>query len=225
MSTMDIPIKAAINATMDAAHPYYPLDALIPGYEVNSWSVAALLSVFFGACLALFSATYFIAKSTQPRLTRGELATIMWFVLSGAIHIFFEGYYARNYATLGSKQTLVGQMWKEYAFSDSRYLTNNAVVLCVEGVTALFWGPGCLLVAALVVYRHPLRYPTQALVSFGQLYGDVLYFATVAFDHLVLGITYSRPEAFYFWFYFVFMNAIWIVIPGSELLCVPHVCV
>ncbi|KAK3072121.1 hypothetical protein LTR53_007384, partial [Teratosphaeriaceae sp. CCFEE 6253] len=34
------------------------------------------------------------------------------------------------------------------------------------------------------------------------------------FDHNVNGVTYSRPETFYYWFYFVLMNAFWIVIPG-----------
>ena len=152
----------------------------------------------------------------RPRLTKGELITTMWFVLSGAIHMVFEGYYATNFATLGTKQTLIGQLWKEYAFSDSRYLTHNSFVLCMETVTAVFWGPGCLVVAALVVRRHPMRYPLQMIVSMGQFYGDVLYYATSGFDHYWMGITYSRPEAFYFWFYFVLMNFFWIVIPGCK---------
>ena len=50
----------------------------------------------------------------------------------------------------------------------------------------------------------------------GQLYGDVLYYATNAFDHYWYQITYSRPESFYFWGYYVFMNLFWIVIPFGE---------
>lgn len=42
----------------------------------------------------------------------------------------------------------------------------------------------------------------------GQLYGDALYYATSFFDHAVNGISYSRPEALYFWFYFVGCNAV-----------------
>ncbi|KAK1081174.1 hypothetical protein LTR33_004909, partial [Friedmanniomyces endolithicus] len=30
----------------------------------------------------------------------------------------------------------------------------------------------------------------------------------------VNGVTYNRPESFYYWFYFVFMNGFWFVIPG-----------
>jgi cholestenol delta-isomerase len=197
-------------------NPYYPVGSYIANYAANEWSVPALLTVFFGACFLLFTTTYVVAKSTQPHMTGLDLITTMWFVLSGAIHLCFEGYYAVNFATLGSKQTILGQLWKEYAFSDSRYLTNDAFVLCMESVTAFFWGPGCLIVAAMIILKHPMRFPLQLIVSLGQFYGDILYYSTCMFDHYMLGKTYSRPEAFYFWFYFFFMNFIWIVIPGCE---------
>ena len=32
------------------------------------------------------------------------------------------------------------------------------------------------------------------------------------------GFVHSRPEALYFWGYFVLINAIWIVIPGMVML-------
>lgn len=38
---------------------------------------------------------------------------------------------------MGELQTLFGQLWKEYALSDSRYLTQNAFVLCMESITAV----------------------------------------------------------------------------------------
>jgi hypothetical protein len=69
-------------------------------------------------------------------------------------------------------------------------------------------------VAYLITVQHPMRFPLQAVVSLGQIYGDVLYYATSMFDHYYKNLTYCRPEAYYFWFYFFFMNFIWIVIPG-----------
>lgn len=66
----------------------------------------------------------------------------------------------------------------------------------------------------MIATDHPLRYPFQLIVSLGQFYGDVLYYATSMFDHYILDVTYSRPEASYYWGYFVLMNAFWIVIPG-----------
>jgi len=68
----------------------------------------------------------------------------------------------------------------------------------------------------MITAEHPLRHPLQALVSLGQIYGDVLYYATSMFDHYHKGLTYCRPEAYYFWGYYFFMNFIWIVIPGSK---------
>ena len=35
------------------------------------------------------------------------------------------------------KQDLFGQLWKEYSFSDSRYMTSDPFVLCMETVTAV----------------------------------------------------------------------------------------
>lgn len=137
---------------------------------------------------------------------------------------------------MGGLQTLFGQLWKEYALSDSRYLTQNAFVLCMETMTAVSairperalgrsvllifsqvcWGPLSFIIAALITIDHPLRYPLQGIVSLGQIYGLVLYYATSMFDHYFLGVTYSRPEAYYFWGYYFLMNFFWIVIPGSE---------
>lgn len=78
----------------------------------------------------------------------------------------------------------------------------------------VFWGPGSFITAYLISIDHPLRYSFQLIVSLGQFYGDVLYYATSLFDHYILDVVYSRPEAAYYWGYFVLMNAFWIVIPG-----------
>ena len=68
----------------------------------------------------------------------------------------------------------------------------------------------------MIVTESPYRHPVQSLVSIGQIYGDVLYYATNTFDIIFRGVSYSRPEAVYFWFYYVFINAFWIVIPGGK---------
>ena len=68
----------------------------------------------------------------------------------------------------------------------------------------------------MITYEHPLRHPLQALVSLGQIYGDVLYYATSMFDLYFKSLAYCRPEAYYFWGYYFSMNFIWIVIPGSK---------
>lgn len=69
----------------------------------------------------------------------------------------------------------------------------------------------------MITTEHPLRHPFQAMVSLGQIYGDILYYATSMFDLYHKGLNYSRPEPYYFWCYYFFMNFIWIVIPSSEV--------
>lgn len=118
-------------------HPYYPIEAQIAGYLANKWNTLELLLMFSAGCAAIFSVTYAIVKRVRPNLSNGDLATIMWFVLCGCIHSFFEGYFAVNFRSMGGQQDLFGQLWKEYSLSDSRYLTQDAFVLCMETVTAV----------------------------------------------------------------------------------------
>lgn len=68
----------------------------------------------------------------------------------------------------------------------------------------------------MIMVDNPLRHPLQIIVSCGQIYGDILYFGTSLFDHYMASLSYSRPEAFYYWGYYVFLNIIWIFIPGCK---------
>ncbi|MCJ1226885.1 hypothetical protein MMC12_003540 [Toensbergia leucococca] len=198
-------------------HPFYPVEIELVGYLANDWSVPQMLSIFAGGWAVILSATLALVKRHNPNLPGWDKAAILWFVLTGTIHLFFEGYFSLNHAQLGGNLDFFGQLWKEYSLSDSRYLTSDPFVLCMETCTAFFWGPLSFAVALLITSQHPLRHPLQALVSLGQIYGDILYYATSMFDHYHKGLTYCRPEAYYFWGYYFFMNFIWIVIPGSLL--------
>ena len=71
----------------------------------------------------------------QARMTLADSLTL---VAGGTIHFFFEGYFALNHTRMGSAQDLFGQLWKEYALSDSRYLTSDPFVLCMESITAVY---------------------------------------------------------------------------------------
>lgn len=71
-----------------------------------------------------------------------------------------------------------------------------------------------LLTAWYVTVDSPLRYPLQIIVSLGEAYGALLYYATALWDHYAFNISYSRPEAYYFWGYYVMMNFFWIIIPA-----------
>lgn len=135
----------------------------------------------------------------------------------GTLHVCFEGYFVFNHAVLTGKQDLFAQLWKEYARSDSRYLVGDPFVLCAEAITVVVWGPLSYLTAYLIVQSSPWRHPLQSIVSLGHLYGDLLYFSTCFLELYGRNVSYSRPEPLYFWFYFVFLNSIWLVVPSSKL--------
>lgn len=45
-----------------------------------------------------------------------------------------------NHDRMASAQDTIGQLWKEYALSDSRYLTSDTLVLCMETMTVVCFG-------------------------------------------------------------------------------------
>lgn len=54
---------------------------------------------------------------------------------------FPKGYFLLNRATLAASDGLFAQLWKEYALSDSRYLTGDVFTLCVEAITVVSFLP------------------------------------------------------------------------------------
>jgi len=212
-----MPPPPAAAPELEAIHPFFPVGVEIVNFIANDLTVIQLLAAFGTGCALILTTTWLLTTRLAPRLKTMDKMAVLWFCLTGCIHLFFEGYFSYNHTRMGGALDLFGQLWKEYALSDSRYLTSDPFVLCMETITAAFWGPLSFLMMYFIIKSHPCRYPLQAIVSLGQVYGDVLYYATNLFDHYYKSLSYCRPEAYYYWFYFVFMNAIWIVIPGALL--------
>lgn len=130
------------------------------------------------------------------------------------------GYFIKHHASLAGSQSVRAQLWKEYALSDSRYLTSDPFMLCVEGLTVLAHGSLCFLTAATIVYgvglpagSSGLRHILQMVVSTLHLFGVLLYYGTLLFEESVHGTSHCRPEFLYRWVYFAGMNAPWVVVP------------
>ncbi|NXX77293.1 EBP isomerase, partial [Urocolius indicus] len=90
---------------------------------------------------------------------------------------------------------------------------SDGFTVAMETVTAWAWGPLSLLTFVAFLRQHPARYVLQLLLSLGQLYGDVLYFATEA----LAGWSHSDPRPLYFWGYLVGLNGLWLLVPGLLL--------
>lgn len=68
----------------------------------------------------------------------------------------------------------------------------------------------------MIIKDSPWRHPTSALVSTGQFYGLILYFATNFFDESFSQKVYYRPEPYYYWVYYIMLNGPWLIVPVCE---------
>ncbi|KAK1801730.1 hypothetical protein P4O66_022368 [Electrophorus voltai] len=194
------------------SHPYWPRDLSIPNYIPNDRSMSEILTFLFSASGLLLLVAWAL---TGQRVSGCHLSTwrrlaLCWFTVCGFIHGLIEGWFSLYYTIIPADQSFLSQLWKEYAKGDSRYVIADNFTVCMETVTACLWGPFSLWVVAAFLYNRPYRFVLQLIVSLGQLYGAVLYFYT---EHRDGYIHSEYNHLVYFWFYFVFMNVLWIVIP------------
>ncbi|KAH7278644.1 hypothetical protein KP509_38G050400 [Ceratopteris richardii] len=134
-----------------------------------------------------------------------------WWAFTGLTHIILEGYFVFTPDFYKRKPpNYLDDVWKEYCKGDSRYAARDSTIVMVEGITAVLEGPASLLVVYAIATRRAYNYPLQLAVCLGQLYGCMVYYGTPLLD----GIEYTTAGSFYFWFYYIFMNCIWVVIPS-----------
>ncbi|KAK1978826.1 emopamil binding protein [Colletotrichum cereale] len=194
---------------MDAAwHPYYPVNAGLPHYEANEDPLPRLLVAFAATIGCVVVAAVTVARRIHPKMATSDQLVVAWFAL---------WYFVWNHRRLAGMQTLFAQLWKEYALSDSRYLTSDPFMLCVESFTVFVWGPLCWAIVVAVARRSHARYPLQVIMCVGHLYGVVLYYSTSLTELYFNDVSHSRPEFLYFWVYYVGFNAPWVVVPAVVL--------
>jgi len=191
-------------------HPYYPWDLKLPHYVPNKMTAPHILGVAAAAVVITFLVSWVITGRRRDSFCTWRRLSLCWMMVSALIHTVLEGYFSVYHATLAGHSTFLGEMWKEYSKSDSRYMSSDSFTVCMESITALIDGPLAFMTFWAFMKGSNSRYALQLIVSLFQLYGDVLYFMTEAkggFSHGPL----FHPV--YFWFYFFFLNSLWIVIP------------
>ncbi|CAG6021475.1 unnamed protein product [Menidia menidia] len=190
-------------------HPYWPRDLSIPSYVANNRSMSEILAFLFSVSGVFVLVTWLIT-GMNGRLGMWRRLAICWFAVCGFIHGVIEGWFSLYYDILPGDQSFLSQLWKEYSKGDSRYVIADNFTVCMETVTACLWGPFSFWAVYSFLTNKPYRFVLQLIISLGQLYGAVLYFFTEHRD----GYAHSElGHPIYFWFYFVFMNVLWIVIP------------
>ncbi|KAK1238674.1 hypothetical protein MKX07_004250 [Trichoderma sp. CBMAI-0711] len=201
-----------------ADHPYYPLGVSIPDYVPNGLPLSRSLPLFGTLVGAVVAAAFYFSgrrfgASSRRRVRSVDRFAASWFALCGFLHIAFEGYYLLHRTNISGMNTLFAQLWKEYALSDSRYLTSDVFTVCVETITVFAWGPLSLLTLFCIFTSHPSRHLFQTVVCVAHLYGVALYYGTNWAEQRLHNVSYSRPETLYFWVYYVGFNAPWVVVP------------
>ncbi|KAI3357705.1 hypothetical protein L3Q82_016112 [Scortum barcoo] len=195
-----------------ALHPYWPRDLLLPTYVANDRSMSEILTFLFSVSGAFLLMTWLISgrRGATGRLGTWRRLAVCWFAVCGFIHGVIEGWFSLYYDIIPGDQSFLSQLWKEYSKGDSRYVIADNFTVCMETVTAWLWGPFSFWAVFAFLTNKPYRFVLQLIISLGQLYGAVLYFFTEHRD----GYAHSElGHPVYFWFYFVFMNVLWIVIP------------
>ncbi|KAL8359781.1 hypothetical protein RB598_008243 [Gaeumannomyces tritici] len=188
------------------SHPYLPTEAVIAGYAANETPLPKILIKFSLRIVAVLLSSIALSRQFNPRLRLADLLAVSWFSLT---------YFVLNAATLAGSQSLLAQLWKEYALSDSRYLTSDTFVWTIEAISVVCWGPLSVATAFCIVRGSNMRYPLQLLLSMAHIYGVALYYGTSTVDLASKGIAHSRPEFLYFWVYYVGMNLPWAVVPAG----------
>ncbi|XP_059909147.1 3-beta-hydroxysteroid-Delta(8),Delta(7)-isomerase [Gadus macrocephalus] len=194
------------------AHPFWPRDLSIPNYVPNDRSMSEILTFLFSVSGVFLLATWGITgrENASGRLGVWRRLAVCWFAVCGFIHGVIEGWFSLYYEVIPADQSFLSQLWKEYSKGDSRYAIADNFTVCMETITAWLWGPFSFWAVYAFLTNKPYRFVLQLIISLGQLYGAVLYFYTEHRD----GYAHSEMgHPIYFWFYFVFLNALWVIIP------------
>ncbi|KAJ2752701.1 hypothetical protein H4S06_003879 [Coemansia sp. BCRC 34490] len=216
MSSPQVVAAAAAAATANASaavavnqHPYYPRNSAIPHYVESKLSMGEAFATLGSAVGVVMVVTALLISRARVPLSGKDKLIVVWMLVCAAIHIVLEGYFSFNHHSLAGKETIMGDLWREYAHADSRYLTSDPFTVIMEGITAVFDGSFAVIAAYGILADSPVRHPAQLITSLAQLYGNVLYMLT----NYMEGFRYTNPNPVYFFGYFVLLNAPWIIIP------------
>lgn len=99
--------------------------------------------------------------------------------------------------------------YPDYCRADPRYCAQNALVMTLQGGTALFTGPLCAISAWGMLKDRPWRYLVGSMTAAIQGFGTLLFFLELSHGPTAI----PSDNAFDFYFAFLFMNSMWLVFP------------
>ncbi|RPA85963.1 hypothetical protein BJ508DRAFT_358517 [Ascobolus immersus RN42] len=200
-------------------HPYNPPSLILPfDYAAPTVPLTTLLGTIAAVPIITTSLTLFILSQTRPNASLGVKARTTWFTICLTTHLLLEAplilstptrFFAQPYSHPAS-------LWLEYSLSDSRYLNPPAhpVLYLTELLTIFLIAPFDLLALIGTLSNSlPTELAGTVVTSGMYLFSVSLYFLDAVLNEGGGVWEYCRDEAWYRWFYFVCMNAVWGVVP------------
>ena len=215
---------AALAAQAALDHRYYPPGLSIPSFVPNSMSPLECITTFLSTSLIALAAFHSAARQLNPELGWKDGLCACWFAFCAGIHAVLEGYWvfrAISGTGVARYADVLAQVWKEAALGDSRYAAaSDDALICHELVTVVLLAPLCAVTAVLFARGSPRRWAAALLASSAHVFSVALYFVGAGCQEWVRGggFSYSRPEAMYYWGYFVGSNITWGIVPAGEFI-------
>ena len=150
-----------------------------------------------------------------PQSERQRRIVILWSLISGFIHIFWEGAWsiAAPYLQTPAARHDWRLYWTLYGVADYRYLHADPFVRILELVTGSLVA-GLNVWAAYQIWRRRKRAAAMMallVASVMEVYGTIMYFGSEMLNHWANVDTASFLHT---WVMFFGLNALWFVFPG-----------
>lgn len=159
-------------------------------------------------------------KLARP-LSFADKVSAVWFSLDAFTHLTIEALYLYFAFTGGANDSKspLAFVWREYGRADSRWATPlDPEVVSVELPTVLLMGPGALLCLYAILNRKAWRNLAVAVVCIIEIIGGWYTFAPDWVRVYAGGATsLSTADPWLFWVLLVFMNGLWVLVPGILL--------
>jgi len=155
------------------------------------------------------------ARKAYSRLHFHDLLTIVWYSIDAMTHLTMELSYLilALTSTPEKSDTLPGWIWREYSRADARWAVRDANVISIEILT-VFMGVLCLFQIYGTFFKTSWRHPLQIIICVSELYGGWMTFCPEWVDG---SPNLNTQDPVLLWIYLVFMNGLWVVIPGLLL--------
>ncbi|XP_020849362.1 emopamil-binding protein-like isoform X2 [Phascolarctos cinereus] len=105
---------------------------------------------------------------------------------------------------------VIASLWKEYGKADARWLHSDPTIVSLEMLTVVLDGLLALLLIYAILKEKYYRHFIQITLCVCELYGGWMTFCP---DWLIGSPNLNTSNWLYLWFYLVFFNGVWVLIP------------